>query len=166
MAADIYFRSALSGYNKRDVISFIERLNSEQIERVNELNDRLRIAQTDAKKTAAELEEIKKRCEELEALLSETDATREDNAEKAQKYEAMQNSYANIMLEAEHTSVEKVRLAEEKAEKIIAEAQALKKKVVEDNKRIIENSKSELVALIDKLTASLDETLSTVTDNE
>lgn len=159
MSTDIYFRTSLSGYNKNDVIKFIEKLNAEQIERVNELNDRLRSAQTEIRRLNTELEEAKKKCVTLEHQLEGSESKRTANDEKAQKYDAMQGSYADIMLEAEHTSKEKVRLAEEKAEKIIAEANEAKKQVISDNKRIIESAKAEFTALVDKLTSSLDETL-------
>ncbi len=162
MSNDIYFRTALSGYNKNDVISFIEKLNSEQVERVNELNERLRSAQTESKRLSTEVAELKAKCAELEAQLSMSDETRALNAEKAQKYETMQGSYADIMLEAEHTSKEKVRIAEERAEKILAEANETKRQIVAENKKIIETSKTEFMTLIDKLTASLDDTLSRI----
>lgn len=159
MSKDIYFRTSLSGYNKNDVIRFIEKLNSEQVERVNELNDRIRISQTEAKKMSAELEEMKRKCAQLESQLSMSDENRAINDEKAQKYDAMQGSFADIMLDAEHTSKEKVRLAEEKAEKVLAEAMEIKKRIVTENKQILENSKNEFLALVERLTISLDETI-------
>ena len=159
MANDIYFRTSLSGYNKNDVIRFIEKLNSEQVERVNELNDRIRISQTEAKKMSVELDAMKKKCAQLESQLSMSDENRAINDEKAQKYDAMQGTYADIMLDAEHISKEKVKLAEEKAEKILAEATEIKKRIVDENKRILENSKNEFLAVVERLTASLDESI-------
>lgn len=166
MSADIYFRSSLSGYNKSDVIKFIEKLNAEQIERVNELNDKLRIAQAELRRLSSELEEAKGKCSSLESQLAEAVAKHTANDEKAQKYDEMTGTYADIMLEAEHTSKEKVRLAEEQAEKIISDANGIKKQIVAENKEIIESAKSEFTALVDKLTSSLDETLNKLGINE
>lgn len=162
MANDIYFRTSLTGYNKSDVINFIEKLNSEQVERVNELNERLRSSQSEVKRMDSELVELRKKCSEMERLLTQKDADRITNEEKAQKYDAMQGTYADIMLEAEHTSKEKVRLAEEKAEKILEDANEAKKLIVAENKQIIESSKAEFIALIDKLTLSMDATLNKI----
>lgn len=160
MSNDIYFRSAFSGYNKRDVINFIEKLNAEQVERVNELNDKIRLAQTEVKRLTLELAEAKKKSAELEISLNRTDANRALNDEKAQKFDSMQGTYADIMLEAEHNAKEKVKSAEEKAEQILNEANEERKKIVAENKQIIQSSKAEFLALIDKITTSLDNTLS------
>ena len=160
MSNDIYFRTAFSGYNKRDVINFIEKLNAEQVERVNELNDKIRLAQTEIKRLTNELAEAKKKSAELEISLNRTDANRALNDEKAQKFDSMQGTYADIMLEAEHNAKEKVKSAEEKAEQILNEANEERKKIVAENKQIIQSSKAEFLALIDKITTSLDNTLS------
>lgn len=166
MSTDIYFRSSLSGYNKSDVIKFIEKLNAEQIERVNELNDKLRSAQSELRRLSSELEEAKNKCSSLESQLADSEAKHTVNDEKAQKYDEMTGTYADIMLEAEHTSKEKVRLAEEQAEKIISDANCIKKQIVAENKQIIEGAKSEFTALVDKLTASLDDTLNKLGNGE
>lgn len=166
MAIDIYFRNSFSGYNKMDVVNFIEKLNREQVERVNDLNENFRIAQEEIKELSDELEASKKRCAELEAAVARQEAERADSEEKAQKYEAMQGTYADIMLEAEYTSKEKVRIAEEKADRMIKEAEETKRIAVAENKRIIENTKNEFMALIDKLTTSLDETIEKIGSKE
>lgn len=168
MPTDIYFRSAISGYNKSDVINFIEKLNSEQIERVNDLNERLRASQSEARKLSADLDAMQKKCAELEAKIKAAESQRTQNDEKAQKYDAMQGTYADIMLDAEHTAKEKVKAAEEKAKAILEEANEVKKVVVAENQKLIGDAKTEFVALMDKLTASLDETLSKLgtTNNE
>lgn len=159
MSADIYFRTSLSGYNKSDVIKFIEKLNAEQIERVNELNDKIRSAQTEIRRLTAELDSAQEKCAVLEKQLAEAESKSTANDEKAQKYDEMTGTYADIMLEAEHTSKEKVRIAEEQAEKIIAEANGIRKQIVAENKDIIASAKAEFTELVDKLTSSLDATL-------
>lgn len=166
MSADIYFRTSLSGYNKNDVIKFIEKLNAEQIERVNELNDRIRSAQTEIRRLNSELDEAHKKCAELEEQLSGERSRNTANDEKAQKYDEMQGTYADIMLEAEHNAKEKVRIAQEQAEKIIADANGIKKQIISENKEIIASAKTEFTALVDKLTSSLDDTLEKLGNGE
>ncbi|MBE6651315.1 MAG: hypothetical protein E7613_08385 [Ruminococcaceae bacterium] len=168
MPNEIYFRTSFSGYNKSDVISFIEKLNREQVERVNSLNDTIRKSQEETKHLSDELENAQKRCAQLEEEVKQLIADRSANEEKAQKYETMQGTYADIMLEAEYTSKEKVRIAEEKADRMIKEAEETRRMAAAENKRIIETTKVEFMTLIEKLTSSLDETIAKigVKDNE
>ncbi len=180
MANDIYFRTSLAGYNKNDVMRFIEKLNSDQVERVNDLNDQIRSGQTEARKLSAELDAIRKKCDELEYALSIKDKGDASNAEKAEKYDELQKNYADIMLEAESSSKEKIRQSEEKASEIIAEANAYyeeklkalrenKARLMMMNKDILKNSVSQMENLILSLEKSLEDTWTAVglgEDNE
>lgn len=173
MPRDIYFRTSLTGYNKSDVISFIEKLNNEQVTRVNELNEKIRLYQVEQKRLLDELEEERKKSRELADALSETDENRIANDDKARKYDAMQETYADIMLDAERTSKEKLKFAEEESQKIINDAntlyeertkelEALRASIFSENKRILETSKAEITSLLDKLTSQLEEGLTKV----
>ena len=180
MANDIYFRTSIAGYNKNDVMRFIEKLNSDQVERVNDLNDQIRSSQTESRKLSAELDVIRKRCDELEYTLSLRDKGDISNAEKAVKYDELQKNYADIMLEAESTSKEKIRQSEEKSSQIVAEANAYYEKKIKElrenkdrlvmmNKEILKSSMSQLESLILSLEKSLEDTWSTIglgEDNE
>lgn len=167
MPNDIYFRSAIAGYNKNDVMRFIEKLNADQVERVNELNDQIRTSQTEVRKLAAEAEVLKKRCDELEYTLTLRGKGDVINAEKAQKYDEMQKNYADIMLDAESSSKEKIRQAEEQGEKIITDAnlyfedkkKALlenKEKLISANKNTLKASLKELEDVLNKLSVDLE----------
>ena len=166
MSNDIYFRTALAGYNKSDVMHFIEKLNSDQVERVNDLNDQLRTSQTEVKKLMAEVEALRRRCDDLEHNLSVRGKGDIDNAEKAHKYDEMQKNYADIMLEAESTSMEKVKNAEAESNRIISEANNFfeeKKKILRENKEklvaennvIVEKSLKEMEAVMNSLSTAL-----------
>jgi len=159
MAADIYFRTSLSGYNKKDVMRFIEKLNKEQVERVSDLNDKIRVAQTEARKLALEIETVRKRCDEVETMLSDREQNDVVNEEKAQKFDSMQGTYADIMLDAEHSAKEKIATANKEAEEILRQANALFEEKMKEIDRIIENSKSEFMAVAEKMTASLDKAM-------
>lgn len=173
MAHDIYFRTAIAGYNKIDVMRFIEKLNADQVERVNDLNDQLRSSQTESRKLQAELDALKKKCDELEYTLSLRDKGDISNAEKAVKYEELQKNYADIMLDAESESKEKIRQSEEKAAQIVAEANALydaklkalrenKERLVSQNKEIITSTVSKIEGIISSLEKSLEDSWSIV----
>ena len=177
MSNDIYFRTSLGGYNKNDVMRFIEKLNSDQVERVNELNEQIRASQTEARKLSAEAEVLKKRCDELEYTLALRGKGDVINAEKAQKYDDMQKNYADIMLDAESSSKEKIRQAEEQADKIVAEAKqyfeqkmnelkANKDKLVSLNKEALDASVKEIEAGLGKLSVSLEKSWDTISVDE
>lgn len=173
MSNDIYFRTALAGYNKNDVMRFIEKLNADQVERVNELNDQIRASQTEVKKLSAEAEILKKRCDELEHVLSLRGKGDVINAEKAQKYDEMQKNYADIMLDAESTSKEKIRQADEQAENIIAQANSYfeekistlnekKNKLIASNKDTLNATVKEIEEVLGKLAVSLEQAWDTI----
>lgn len=163
MSNDIYFRTALAGYNKNDVMRFIEKLNSDQVERVNDLNDQLRTSQTEVKKLTAELEIIRKRCDDLENSLSVRGKGDIANAEKALKYDEMQKNYADIMLEAENSAKDKIKSADlyfEEKQRLFEEN---KTALINKNKEIIKATVSDLETVLNSLSDSLEKAM---TDSE
>lgn len=170
MSGDIYFRTSLTGYNKQDVLKFIEKLNCEQTERMNELNDHNRILQNELKKIRDELSEFKNKCESLEKANAEIEENYKISSEKASKYDDMQSKYASLMLNAEHEAQIKIASAESEAKKIINSAQEeidrRKRELDEmrdefkdtfvENRQIIEHSKEELTDVFEKICSSID----------
>ena len=159
MSNEIFFKTAVHGYNKSDVNSFIEKLNNEQVERVNALNDTIKQMQEEIDRLSEELESAKVRCAELEETIAQTEEKNAEIVEKAHKYDTLHATYADIMMEAEYTSKEKVRLAEERADKMLKDADEVRKIAAVENQRIIESTKSEFMSLVENLTSSLDETI-------
>lgn len=89
-----------------------------------------------------------------------------DNAEKAHKYDEMQKNYADIMLEAESTSMEKIKGAEAESVRIISEANLFfeekrkmlrenKEKLISENNSILEKSLKEMESVMNALSDSL-----------
>ena len=148
-------------------------MNNEQVSRVNELNEKIRTYQVEQKRLTQELDELRKKNSELADALSLNDENRLANDDKARKYDAMQESYADIMLDAERTSKEKLKFAQERSQEIINEAtllyeqqtrelEELRESILTENKKILENSKAEITSLLDKLTSQLDESITKV----
>ncbi len=170
MANDIYFRTSLGGYNKQDVMKFIEKLNCEQTERVNDLNEQNRMLQNELKKISDELKSMKARSEELDANLRKTEEVASANSEKAAKYDDMQSSFADVMLNAEHEAQRKISAAEEEARRIIEAAHdeiARKEKELDElkaeftdtfveNKQVIERSKEEFSRVFERICSSIE----------
>lgn len=176
--ADIYFRTALSGYNKQDVMRFIEKLNCEQTERTSELAEQNRILQNETKKLNEDLAKLRER---IEALSEDNNSLREiaeSNAEKAAKYDDMQSDFADIMLNAEHEAQKKIQDAEAEANRIIESTREeieRKRKELDSmksefgdtfaqNKQIIERSKEEFSGVFDKICSSIETIYAKVTN--
>jgi chromosome segregation ATPase len=76
MAAVQNFRSALAGFNRQDVVSYIEYINNKHTSELEQLNTQLQTAQealaqaTDNSELLAKLEAAEARCAELEAQLA------------------------------------------------------------------------------------------------
>ncbi len=81
MAAMQHFRTALAGFNREDVVRYIEYLNNQHNSQIEQLNTQLQTAQEALSKAAqdSQLQEklaaAEARCAELEAMLSENGQT-------------------------------------------------------------------------------------------
>ena len=118
MAAVQHFRSALNGFNRQDVVQYIEFLNNQHNAKVQQLNTQLKNAQDalmEFKNVAIpaadteELEALRQRCAALEEELALCKAAVPENAE----------------LETYRRAERAERLAQERANQIYAQANAL-----------------------------------------
>ena len=114
MAAIQNFRSALGGFNRQDVVRYIEYMNNQHKSELEQLNTQLQTAQEALAKAGsdsneellAKLEAAEARCAELEAKLGQTPA-------------------ADTELEAYRRAERAERLARDRANQIYAQANAL-----------------------------------------
>ena len=112
MAATQRFRSAFNGFNRDDVVNYIEYLNNQHVAQVNQLNNQLQEARNagapEANKALQEqLDAALQRCAELEAKLNEKD-----------------ESHVSKELEAYRRAEEAERKANERAREIYLQAQS------------------------------------------
>ena len=170
MANDIFFRTSLAGYNKQDVMKFIEKLNCEQTERTAELSEQTRMLQSELKKAKEELEKLRNRNDDLDDKLTEEQKRADSNADKASKFDEMQASYADIMLKAETEAQRKIFDAEAEASRIVEGAREeieQKRKELDrlksefgrtfvENKAILEKSKQEFTNIFDTIQKSVE----------
>ena len=73
MAVTKNFRGALGGFNRRDVVRYIEYMNNKHASEVEQLNSQLQLAQANAgnnEELQAQLEAAQAHCAELEAILA------------------------------------------------------------------------------------------------
>ena len=140
------FRSALNGFNREDVVRYIEYLNSVHTAEINQLNSELEYlrnqepaalapapepvevpvvdtAETDAliEQQATRIRELFDRCKELEAQLAEAQEAKAHAEEKLQAVVSQQSNVqarANEELEAYRRAERIERLAKERAERL------------------------------------------------
>jgi len=122
------FRSAFNGFNREDVVRYIEYLNTRHNDQVAQLNNEL--AQAREQLAAAQaapdrqadlelrLEQAQDRCTALEAELAETNALLEEALETKQAAQVRTESELEAYRRAERTE----RLARERAEQLYAQA--------------------------------------------
>jgi len=132
MATQMNFRSAFNGFNREDVVKYIEYLNGKHSADLNQLNaelEYLRSKQTEqpapksddiVEQQAARIRELFDRCAALE---QELDATRAENTQLAAQVQ--QNSARNRQedeLEAYRRAERTERYARERAENLYRQA--------------------------------------------
>lgn len=142
MAASFTFRTAFNGFNREDVVRYIEHLNSQHAATVNQLKSELeylRAKQPDPptqsadlgeliEQQAARIRELFDRCRELEQAEADRDAALQKMAQLQTELDAaqnQQNSFQSRMeeeLEAYRRAERTERLARQRAEQLYAQA--------------------------------------------
>ena len=122
------FRSAFNGFNREDVVRYIEYLNTRHNDQLAQLNNELAQVREQLANAQAEpnrqadlelrLEQSQDRCAALEAELAETTALLEEALETKQAAQVRTESELEAYRRAERTE----RLARERAEQLYAQA--------------------------------------------
>lgn len=115
MAGIQNFRSAIGGFNRQDVVNYIEYLNNQHNSQIEQLNTQLQVAQEALAKAApdndlqAQLDAALARCAELEAQLTQNGQTPVLSGDELEAYRRAERAE---------------RLARERAAQIYAQANA------------------------------------------
>lgn len=142
MAVSMNFRSAFNGFNREDVVNYIEYISAKHTAEVNQLNSEIEylkgkqpVTQTDDQEDSAALrsriEELEARCAELEQLLEE-----KSQAEAAPVQQPTMEQELEAYRRAERTE----RLAQERA--------ALTEQIANENAQRTEQLAKEYADLI------------------
>lgn len=145
MAQQQTFRSALNGFNREDVVSYLEYLNSVHAAEINQLNSELNFCRNRQPVTeyipetadhaeqlneviaqqAARIRELFDRCRELEEKLAAAEEAKAHAEEKLQAVLTQQTTFhsrTNDELEAYRRAERIERLAKERAEQLYQQA--------------------------------------------
>ena len=149
MSAPQKFRSALNGFNREDVVRYIEYLNSVHTAEINQLNSELEFlrnqepaapapvevptpdtTESDAliEQQATRIRELFDRCKELETQLAAAQEAQAHAEEKLQAVLTQQNAAkvrANEELEAYRRAEQAERIARERAQQIRTQTNAV-----------------------------------------
>ena len=123
MVAPQRFRSALNGFNREDVVSYIAYLNNHYTAQVEQLNNQLKESKNDVSSDVvadlqAQLDAALQRCAELEAQLSarEEVASRELEAyRRAEEAERKAEARANAIYEQAQKTLQNATVAADAA---------------------------------------------------
>lgn len=144
MAANQHFRSAFRGFNREDVVHYIEYLNNHYTRQLEDLSAQLQAAQAAPTADAELLERLQaaeERCAQLEAQLAEKEAAAPAPAPTATEEE----------LEAYRRAERTERQARERAQQIYTQANAVLAEVTLK----AETASAQVAAAADQVTAKL-----------
>ncbi len=160
MAVTKSFRSAFNGFNREDVVHYIEYINNQHNNQIEQLKNQLQIAQSspaeDTSELQTKLDEALARCAELEAKLAEA-AEPTDTAD-AQEAEAPLSGTAARELEAYRRAERIERIAQERAQQIYAQVNA----VLADTALKAETAAEHVGSVADQAVAQLQDCLDSV----
>ena len=159
MAGVQNFRSAFSGFNREDVVHYIEYMNNKHKSEVDQLNNQLqsvrnelhKLKAQDNSRLQAELDASRTRCAELEAMLEQA-VKATQAAQAAQTFQPVQVAApvsSGDELEAYRRAERTERLARDRASQIYAQANA----ALADATVKVEAVSNSLTAIAEQMTA-------------
>ena len=140
MATIQHFRTALAGFNRQDVVSYIEYLNNQHNSQVQQLNTQLQTALSQASPA------------QLAALQSQLDAA---NARIAELEQQLQNAEAAIGHEAELETYRRAERAERAAQERSRQVYEKANAVLADTTVQAENAANQIGQIADQVVAQL-----------
>lgn len=138
MASVHHFRTAFRGFNREDVVQYIEYMNNQHAAQLEKLNAQLQAAQPADPELLARLEAAEARCAQLEAQLANEPAQVTTSEEELEAYRR-----------AERTE----RLARDRAQQIYTQANA----VLADVTAKAETASNQISAIADQVNAQLEQ---------
>lgn len=119
------FRSSMGGFNRKDVVLYIEQINNEHNNALNQLRSenqslRQQLEGRNTEELTARVEELEKALEEARAALAEEQGKREEALQKITEME--ENAQAQQELEVYRRAEQAERAAKERVEQMYRQA--------------------------------------------
>lgn len=161
MAAFQNFRSAVGGFNREDVVRYIEYINNKHASQVNQLKTELQTLQEELNELRSQPQPDPTLPAQLEAALAKSDALEQELAEvRAQLEAAAERPQTDSELEAyrraeraERTANERVAMLYQQANGILADATVKADEAAAQISDITKNITAQLVQLQTALTS-------------
>ena len=149
MAVTQRFRSAFHGFNREDVVNYIEYLNNQHVAQINQLNTQLQEAKgaVSAEELAdlqAQLDAALQRCADLEEQLQVKEATANKELEAYRRAE-----------EAERKANERAQMIYAQANTVLTDATAMAEAAAEEFNRVAERTSQQLKEYQFSITAAV-----------
>ena len=169
------FRSAFNGFNREDVVSYIEYLNAQHAAEINQLHSELNFLRNKAseeapaepatneadeliEQQAARIRELFDRCKEQEQQIAKLNADLEQAAQQQNTDKSHVQEELEAYRRAEHTE----RMARERAEQMYRQANA----VLADATVKVDDAAALISQMSDKVSAQLEELQSAVSGSK
>ena len=149
MAVTQRFRSAFHGFNREDVVNYIEYLNNQHVAQINQLNTQLQEAKgaVSAEELAdlqAQLDAALQRCADLEEQLQAKEATVNKELEAYRRAE-----------EAERKANERAQMIYAQANTVLTDATAMAEAAADEFNRVAERTSQQLKEYQSSITAAV-----------
>jgi len=149
MAVIQRFRSAFHGFNREDVVNYIEYLNNQHAAQINQLNTQLleakdAVSPEELADLQAQLDAALQRCSDLEEQLQAKEATVNKELEAYRRAE-----------EAERKANERARMIYAQANTVLTDATAMAEAAAEEFNQVAEKTSQQLKEYQASITAAV-----------
>lgn len=149
MAVTQRFRSAFNGFNREDVVNYIEYLNNQHVAQVNQLNNQLQeakgaVSADELADLQAQLDAALQRCAELEKQLQTKEATVSRELEAYRRAE-----------EAERKANERAHTIYAQAHTVLTDATAMAEAAAEEFNQVAKRTSQQLKEYQSSITAAV-----------
>jgi len=152
--ANQHFRTALNGFNKQDVVRYIEYLNNQHNAQVAQLKNQLRNTQSVAdEQLQAKLDAALARCAELEAKLAEVPTAPAAPIAPAAPTDQELEAYRRAE-QAERLAMERAQQIYTQANAILADATVKAESAVDGISVLAAQAKAQLQAYLDAISST------------
>lgn len=156
------FGTSMFGFKRKRVIDYIENVNAEHTEKIEELNNKLQVAQSALEEAAKENAALRENIAHCESELAQLVQMAQELRARVEADEQMHQKIGDIFVEAKHSATTIIENATESAHSIVRSANECAVSTLDD----IAHTRSQLDGVrgdIEKMLTEFDKTLAGIT---